>query len=159
MRQKTLVYNPPKPKVPDPVKAEVEAKAMDLIKTALKPKHIKPHPRIRNGTISLTSTPSGIVTLQEIFNIFFWVIRTKWVTWQILSNFVLLPRATNSLPSKQCSPPTRHTKAQLVREREDTKESFFMENRERLILHKSQAFGYMMPRMGPERFLFTGTSR
>ena len=32
----------PKPKVPDAVKTNVEAKANDLIETVLKPNHIKP---------------------------------------------------------------------------------------------------------------------
>jgi len=41
-RQKTWVYNPPKPKVPEATKAEVEAKATELVNTVLKPAHIKP---------------------------------------------------------------------------------------------------------------------
>ncbi len=46
-RQKRWVYNPPKsskPKVPDAVKTEVEAKASALIETVLKPKHVKAPP-------------------------------------------------------------------------------------------------------------------
>jgi len=44
-RQKTWVYNPPKPakpKVTEALKAEVEAKATELVNTVLKPMHIKP---------------------------------------------------------------------------------------------------------------------
>lgn len=44
-RQKTWVYNPPKPakpKVPEALKAEVQAKATELVNTVLKPTHIKP---------------------------------------------------------------------------------------------------------------------
>ena len=39
------VYSPPKPKVPDTVKAEVEAKAKELVNAILKPEHIKPPPK------------------------------------------------------------------------------------------------------------------
>jgi hypothetical protein len=45
MRQKTWVYSPPKPKVPDAVKAELEAKATELVNTVLKPEHVKPPPK------------------------------------------------------------------------------------------------------------------
>jgi len=45
MRQKTWVYSPPKPKVPDAVKVELRAKAMALINDILKPEHIKPPPK------------------------------------------------------------------------------------------------------------------
>lgn len=44
-RQKTWVYNPPKPRkaqVPEAIKAEVDAKAAELINTVLKPTHVKP---------------------------------------------------------------------------------------------------------------------
>jgi len=43
--RKMWVFSPPKqpkPKVPDTVKTNVEAKANDLIETVLKPNHIKP---------------------------------------------------------------------------------------------------------------------
>ena len=46
-RRKRWVYRPPrqpKPKVPNGVKADVEAKARELIETVLKPAHIKPPP-------------------------------------------------------------------------------------------------------------------
>jgi hypothetical protein len=46
-RQKRWIYSPPrppKPKVPEAVKAAVEAKARELIEIGLKPKHIKPPP-------------------------------------------------------------------------------------------------------------------
>ena len=45
---KRWVYSPPKPakpKVPEAVKAEVEAKAGELIETVLKPKFVKPPPK------------------------------------------------------------------------------------------------------------------
>lgn len=45
-RQKTWVYNPPKPpkaKVPDEIKLAVENKATELIESILKPEHIE-HP-------------------------------------------------------------------------------------------------------------------
>src|SRR5437867_3033608 len=45
---KRWVYSPPKPPrpaVPDTVKAEVEAKANELIETVLKPRHVKPPPK------------------------------------------------------------------------------------------------------------------
>ena len=42
MRQKMWVYSPPKPKAPDAVKEEVEAKATELVNAFLKPEHIKP---------------------------------------------------------------------------------------------------------------------
>ena len=45
MRQKTWVYSPPKPKVPDAVTVELRAKAMALINDILKPEHIKPPPK------------------------------------------------------------------------------------------------------------------
>lgn len=45
MRQKTWVYNPPKPKLPDTVKVYVEAKAMALVNDILKPEHVKPPPK------------------------------------------------------------------------------------------------------------------
>ena len=44
-RQKRWVYSPPrpaKPRVPEATKADVEAKARELIETVLKPKRIKP---------------------------------------------------------------------------------------------------------------------
>lgn len=42
MRQKTWVYCPPKPKVPDAVKVGVEKKAIELVDAVLKPEHVKP---------------------------------------------------------------------------------------------------------------------
>ena len=42
MRQKTWVYSPPKPKVPDAVKVGVEIKAIELVDAVLKPEHVKP---------------------------------------------------------------------------------------------------------------------
>lgn len=45
--RKVWTYSParqPKPKVPDGAKAEVEAKAREVIETVLKPGHIKPPP-------------------------------------------------------------------------------------------------------------------
>jgi len=45
MRQKIWVYSPPKPKVPDAVKTELEGKATELINTVLKPEHVKPPPK------------------------------------------------------------------------------------------------------------------
>jgi hypothetical protein len=45
MRQKIWVYSPPKPKVPDAVKVEVETKAMALVNDILKPEHVKPPPK------------------------------------------------------------------------------------------------------------------
>ena len=45
MRQKIWVYNPPKPKVSNAIKRQVEAKATELVSTVLKPEHIKPPPR------------------------------------------------------------------------------------------------------------------
>jgi hypothetical protein len=39
------IHSPPKPKVPDAVKAELEAKATELINTILKPEHIEPPPK------------------------------------------------------------------------------------------------------------------
>jgi hypothetical protein len=45
MRQKIWVYSPPRPKVPDAVKVELEAKATELINTVLKPEHAKPPPK------------------------------------------------------------------------------------------------------------------
>ena len=44
MRQKMWVYSPPKPRVPDAVKVELETKATELINTVLKPEHVKPPP-------------------------------------------------------------------------------------------------------------------
>jgi len=41
------VYSPPKPskpKIPDALKAEVEAKANELVESVLKPKYVKPPP-------------------------------------------------------------------------------------------------------------------
>ena len=46
-RQKRWVYSPPrppKPRVPDAVKADMEAQARELIETVLKPAHVKPPP-------------------------------------------------------------------------------------------------------------------
>jgi hypothetical protein len=46
--RKTWVYDPPKPpkaKVPDSIKAEVSAKAAELINKHLKPNHVKPPPK------------------------------------------------------------------------------------------------------------------
>ncbi len=45
MRQKTWIYSPPKPKVPDAVKVELEAKATELVITVLKPEYVKPPPK------------------------------------------------------------------------------------------------------------------
>ena len=45
---KRWVYSPPKPakpSVPEAVKAQVEAKARELIDTVLKPQHVKPPPK------------------------------------------------------------------------------------------------------------------
>jgi len=42
MRTKIWVYSPPKPKVPDAVKIEVEIKAMALVNGVLKPEYVKP---------------------------------------------------------------------------------------------------------------------
>src|SRR5574341_400434 len=47
-RQKVWVYSPPKPpkpKVPENVKIEVETKAKELVESFLKPNHIKPPPK------------------------------------------------------------------------------------------------------------------
>lgn len=47
-RQKAWGYNPPKPtkpKAPEALKAEVEAKATELVNTVHKPMHIKPPPK------------------------------------------------------------------------------------------------------------------
>jgi hypothetical protein len=46
-RRKTWVYSPPqqaKPRVPDALKREVDAKARALIEAVLKPQHVKPPP-------------------------------------------------------------------------------------------------------------------
>lgn len=46
-RQKVWVYSPPKPpkpKVPENIKIEVETKAKELIESFLKPNHVKPPP-------------------------------------------------------------------------------------------------------------------
>jgi hypothetical protein len=46
--RKTWVYSPPKPpkvKVPDAVKAQLSAKAQELIEKHLKPQHLKPSPK------------------------------------------------------------------------------------------------------------------
>ena len=46
-RQKMWVYSPPrpaKPKVPESLKADVQARANELAETVLKPEHIKPPP-------------------------------------------------------------------------------------------------------------------
>ena len=46
-QRKMWVYSPPrppKPRVPDTVKAEVDAKASELVESTLKPKHVKPPP-------------------------------------------------------------------------------------------------------------------
>lgn len=46
-RRKTWVYCPPKPAkptVPEAVKANVQAKAQDLVESVLKPRHVKPPP-------------------------------------------------------------------------------------------------------------------
>lgn len=46
-RQKMWVYSPPKPpkpKVPEGVKAEVTARANELVEQILKPEHVKPPP-------------------------------------------------------------------------------------------------------------------
>ncbi len=46
-RQRTWVYSPPrpaKPKAPESLKAEVQARADDLVDSVLKPKHVKPPP-------------------------------------------------------------------------------------------------------------------
>ena len=43
-RQKMWIYKPPrrsKPKVPDTIKWDVEAKGKELVETFLKPKHVK----------------------------------------------------------------------------------------------------------------------
>jgi hypothetical protein len=39
------VYRPPKPKVPDTVKVELEAKATELINTILRLEHVRPPPK------------------------------------------------------------------------------------------------------------------
>jgi hypothetical protein len=44
-RQKVWVYSPPKPKVPETIKIEVETKARELVDTVLKPAHVKPPPK------------------------------------------------------------------------------------------------------------------
>jgi hypothetical protein len=46
-KQKVWMYSPPKqpkPKIPDPLKAEVTTRANELIDTVLKPKYIQPPP-------------------------------------------------------------------------------------------------------------------
>jgi len=43
------VYSPPKPKVPDVVKMELEVKGTELINTVLKPEHIKLPPKNAKG--------------------------------------------------------------------------------------------------------------
>lgn len=46
-RQKMWVYSPPKPpkpKVPDGLKAEVSARANDLVESVLKPRYVEPKP-------------------------------------------------------------------------------------------------------------------
>jgi len=51
-RQKTWIYKPPKhpkPKVPDTIKLEVEAKARELIESILKPEHVKAPPKDKNS--------------------------------------------------------------------------------------------------------------
>lgn len=45
MRTKTWIYSPPKPKVPDAVKVELETRATVLVNDILKPEHVKPPPR------------------------------------------------------------------------------------------------------------------
>jgi hypothetical protein len=45
MRQKTWIYSPPKPKVPNAIKVELKTKATELIDTVLKPEHVKPPPK------------------------------------------------------------------------------------------------------------------
>ena len=45
MRQKTWVYSPPKPKVPDAVKVGVQIKAIELVDAVLKPEHVKSPPK------------------------------------------------------------------------------------------------------------------
>lgn len=44
-RQKTWVYSPqgqPKPKVPEAVRIDLEAKANELVNSIIKPMHVKP---------------------------------------------------------------------------------------------------------------------
>jgi len=47
-RQKQWIYSPPrppKPKVPEPVKRDVETRAHEFIESVLKPKHLTPAPQ------------------------------------------------------------------------------------------------------------------
>jgi hypothetical protein len=45
MRQKTWVYSPPKLKVPDAVRVEIDTKATELVNTFLKREHVKSPPK------------------------------------------------------------------------------------------------------------------
>lgn len=40
LRQEAWVYSPPKPKVQDAIRAEVGARATELVRTVLKPEHV-----------------------------------------------------------------------------------------------------------------------
>lgn len=47
-KRKTWIYSPPKPpkpKVPEAIKTELEAKAHELVESVLKPTHVKPPPQ------------------------------------------------------------------------------------------------------------------
>jgi len=77
-RRKTWIYSPPKPpkpKVPDAIKAEVEAKARQLVESVLKPTHVKPPPEdmrwntlwtfLRNGTATISTSARSIAALVQ----------------------------------------------------------------------------------------------
>jgi len=53
--------------VPQSLKDDLTAKAQELIERHLKPVHVKPPPRIRNGTTLLTSSPSGKVVISTLW--------------------------------------------------------------------------------------------
>ena len=64
-RQKRWIYSPPrppKPKVPDAAKADVEARARELIETVLKPAHLKPPPEEMRFNYLVDIYAKGIAT-------------------------------------------------------------------------------------------------
>jgi len=69
MGTKTWIYSPPKPKVPDAIKIEVEIKAMALVNDFLKPEHIKPPPEnVKLKGYIEAGGPPGFLVIESTSN-------------------------------------------------------------------------------------------